>query len=474
MPALGQGPLAPISHTMTLHPLFSRAVLLAFACALCPSLQAAEPAISSHFNQRSTVSFTEPYRGTTRAGDDFERVVIDQLNAAQVSIDLANTALSLPHLGQALAAARQRGVRVRVILDDAYHRNWATLTPDEVASLSDEDQSYWAEVDNLVDVNHDGDISEDELATRDIPTLLALNGIPVIDDKEDGSQGSGIMHHKFVVLDGQRVIVTSANFTHSGFYGDIGTPGSRGNHENLLVLDSPALAALYAEEFAIMWGDGPGGLPDSRFGLNKPYRPARLASVGTAQVLVQFGPTSARQPLSTSLAGTVMQQLATATRSVRLGMYVFTDQDITDALRDLTRQKGLLVEALFDTTFASNVYNASLDMWGLRQLDASCQPQPYSHPWTQRPQAVGTPVLMSGDKLHHKFAVLDDQKVLTGSYNWTASGLRTNDENLLVIFSAVVASDYLTEMNRLKQGATYGPSTALRTQIQADLTRCAQ
>lgn len=456
------------------------AVPVLLACTLTgllPHALAANPtgAIQTYFNQRANSSYTEPYRQIVRSGDDFEKVLINEISKARLSIELANTALTLPHIGQALAAAQQRGVKVRVILDNAYNRDWAALEPDEVASLSDEDQALWAEVDNLVDGDHDGDLSPAELAANDIPTLLRQSGIPVIDDTEDGSKGSGIMHHKFVVIDGQRVIVASVNFTHSGFYGDIGTAGSRGNIENMVVLSSPELAALYQEEFATMWGDGPGGTHNSLFGLNKPYRPLRQAVVGNQLVQVQFGPTSERRPLSDSPAGSVIKLIEQSNTAIQIAMYVMTDQAITDALRDAyLRKPQLRLEALFDRSFASNNYNASLDMWGIRQLNAACQLESYSHPWSKLPQAVGVPFIAPGDKLHHKFAILDGQTVLTGSYNWTASGLRSNDENMLVIRSPEVAGDYAQEMGRLLQGATFGTPATVASKARADATRCPQ
>lgn len=456
------------------------AVPVLLACTLSgltPHASAANPtaAIQTYFNQRAGTSFTEPYRQITRPGDDFEKVLVNELNQARVSIELANTALTLPHVGQALASAQRRGVKVRVVLDNTYNRDWAALEPDEVASLNDEDQALWAEVDNLVDTDHDGDLSEAELTTNDIPNLLRQSGIPVIDDTEDGSKGSGIMHHKFVVIDGTRVVVASVNFTHSGLYGDIGTAGSLGNIENMVVLSGPELAALYQEEFAAMWGDGPGGTHNSLFGVNKPYRPLRQAVVGNQLVQVQFGPTSGRRPLSDSPAGSVIRLIEQSNTSIQIAMYVLTDQAVTDALRNAYALKPQLrLEALFDRSFASNNYNASLDMWGIRQLDAACQLQPYSRPWARVPQTVGVPLITQGDKLHHKFAILDGQTVLTGSYNWTTSGLRSNDENLLVIHSPEAAADYALEMARLRQGASFGPPATVATQARADAARCPQ
>ena len=71
--------------------------------------------------------------------------------------------------------------------------------------------------------------------------------MPLLDDTADGSAGSGLMHHKFVVIDRQRVLTGSANFTSSGLHGDAGQTSSRGNVNHLLQLNSPELAQLFAD-----------------------------------------------------------------------------------------------------------------------------------------------------------------------------------------------------------------------------------
>lgn len=50
----------------------------------------------------------------------------------------------------------------------------------------------------------------------------------------------GLVHHKFAVIDGKTVITGSTNWSDSGFFE---------NDENLLVLESPALAAQFVEHF---------------------------------------------------------------------------------------------------------------------------------------------------------------------------------------------------------------------------------
>ncbi|MBN2379105.1 phospholipase D family protein [candidate division WOR-3 bacterium] len=52
--------------------------------------------------------------------------------------------------------------------------------------------------------------------------------------------------------------------------------------------------------------------------------------------------------------------------------------------------------------------------------------------------------------MHHKFALIDDSVLITGSYNWTASAEAENDENILLLrgFSSIRKA-YLNEFNRL-------------------------
>ena len=74
---------------------------------------------------------------------------------------------------------------------------------------------------------------------------------------------------------------------------------------------------------------------------------------------------------------------------------------------------------------------------------------------------MGTPQLVSGDKLHHKLAVIDNQRVITGSFNWSPSASHQNDETLLVIDSPLLARHFTAEVDRLWRGAELGVSARL-------------
>ena len=57
---------------------------------------------------------------------------------------------------------------------------------------------------------------------------------------------------------------------------------------------------------------------------------------------------------------------------------------------------------------------------------------------------------VDANHMHHKFAVVDDRKVITGSFNWT-KGSSHNYENILICGDLQVASAYRQEFDRLWQ-----------------------
>ena len=57
-----------------------------------------------------------------------------------------------------------------------------------------------------------------------------------------------------------------------------------------------------------------------------------------------------------------------------------------------------------------------------------------------------------GSKMHHKFVILDQQTVLTGSYNWTLESEGENYENLVILEEAQPVEAYTREFEALWTG----------------------
>lgn len=431
-----------------------------------------DPFVKAYFNHAESAEYTEPYRKQFRPGDDLEQQIVSAIASAQSTVDVAVQELRLPKIARSLVARHKAGVRVRVILENTYNRPSSDFTADEVAQMTSRESERYREFRQLLDSNGDGSLSPDEINQADALAILANGGVPAIDDTADGTLGSGLMHHKFVIVDNRTLIVTSANFTTSDIHGDFRYPSSRGNANNLLKIQSPELAALFTEEFNIMWGDGPGGNPDSKFGVKKPLRLPKLVRLGSSTVSVQFSPMSATIPWNETVNGLIGKTLSTATRSVDLALFVFSEQPLANIL-ETSHQRGVQVRALIDRGFAYRSYSEGLDMMGVALSDR-CKIEADNHPWQQPITTVGVPELPYGDLLHHKFAVVDGHTTIAGSHNWSKAANTNNDETLLVINSPTVAAHFQREFDRFYTNARLGVPATLQQKIQAQQQQCPQ
>jgi len=119
--------------------------------------------------------------------------------------------LRLPKIAQALVERQKAGVKVRVILENTYTRPWSAFTTAEVAKLSPRGRDRYNEFRQLVDRNQDGQIDSGEINQGDALVILRQGKVPWIDDTADGSAGSNLMHHKFVVVDGRTHLSLDCN-----------------------------------------------------------------------------------------------------------------------------------------------------------------------------------------------------------------------------------------------------------------------
>lgn len=428
-----------------------------------------DPHIQVFFNHTETNRYQDPYRRIQRPGDNLEQVLIDAIDQAQISIDIAVQELNLPLVAQALIDRSQAGVTVRVVLENQYSEGWSQHSPAWVAQQDDYSRGKYENLLAFGDINGDGTIAPGEASQRDAILMLRQAAIPMVNDTDDGTKGSGLMHHKFMVVDGQQVITGSANFTLSGLHGDWLIPESRGNANALVRIDSAELATVYGHEFNLLWGDGPGGQADSLFGSPKPVRPLQTVALPTGSVTVQFSPHRADTPREQTTNGVIANALGQASQSVDLALFVFTDQGIADVL---ATHSAIPIRTLIDRSFIYRYHSEGLDMLGLALPDHRCKYEKDNKPWNTPIDNVGYPVLADGDKLHHKFALLDDRQVIIGSHNWSKAANHKNDENLLIIDNATVAAHFKQEFERLYKKAHLGQTDYLEQQIRKKQESC--
>lgn len=457
----------------------SVAILLALGLAACqrgysqplrPAPLPQDDLIQVYTNHEPASRYTEPYRKQTRDGDDLEQIIVDTIATAHSTVDVAVQELRLPKIAAALAARRAAGVTVRVILENTYSRPFSAFTPEEIAQQPERDRGRYEEFRQLVDRNGDGQLSQDEINQGDALVMLDRANVPRLDDTADGSAGSALMHDKFVVVDGRVIIVTSANFTTSDVHGDFKSPASRGNANNMLKINSTELATLFTQQFNVMWGDGPGGKLDSKFGVKKPFHPAQTVTIGTTTVEVQFSPTRSSISWEQSSNGLIGKTLSTAKKTVDMALFVFSEQKLVNLLEPV-HQNGVDVRALIEPGFAYRSYSEALDMLGIA-LAEDCKPEAGNRPWQNPITTVGVPRLPPGDLLHNKFGIVDQETVITGSHNWTDAANTGNDETVLVVHSPIVAAHYEREFERLYTNAILGIPPAIQKKVNAQRQQC--
>ena len=234
-----------------------------------------------------------------------------------------------------------------------------------------------------------------------VPQALKDAGIPI---KGDGRQG--LMHNKFIVIDNSEVWTGSMNFTTSGTYQD---------NNNLVRIRSTQVAADYTTEFDEMFVDdffGPDVIAAT---------PYQSLTIDGTNVEVYFSPDD-------HVAKRIAALLRSATDSIYFLAYSFTANDFGDIMRQKASD-GLKVAGVMDESQLK--LNAGTEYTDFLKAGMQVYPD-------------GNAGLM-----HHKVIIIDNNIVITGSYNFTASAERTNDENVVIFFNKQIAAAYMAEFQRV-------------------------
>ena len=138
---------------------------------------------------------------------------------------------------------------------------------------------------------------------------------------------------------------------------------------------------------------------------------------------------------SESVADVIMDLMHEASRSIDGALYRFNHPGLAQALEEAVH-RGVGVRLLVD----GNKYKESRTTQEL--LTGAVIPF-----------RLGFGRQGRGSKMHHKFVILDQQTVLTGSYNWTHESEDENHENLLILPDAHSVAAYSREFEALWSGA---------------------
>ena len=257
-----------------------------------------------------------------------------------------------------------------------------------------------------------------------------LQSLPCVTLKTDASADARerfdhTMHHKFAIIDSAIIWTGSLNWADRELFFDA---------NNALVIRDERVAQLFTAEFNEMF------LKD-RFGQQKydgkVFTQLRAYAVGSAAVGIYFTPSGAPQKI-------VRDAIRNAQKSIKIAMFYFTD-DLLMAELAAAQARGVQIDAVWDFRGWERFEDSEIDdalRLGIGVVDA-------------------LPGLV-----HHKFAIIDDKAVITGSTNWSDSGFFSNDENLLTIESPAIAAQFSRHFERLKNDAlTYDQTPTLPPRV---------
>lgn len=278
--------------------------------------------------------------------------------SARGTIDIAAFEFNNPLLTQALLAAHQRGVRVRMVTDDEF-------------GIEDEDST--------------------------VGQLISA-GIPVVNDGR-----SALMHNKFIIIDSTTVWTGSLNFTVNGVYR---------NNNNLLAMRSRRTVDSYQAEFDEMFVNGEFG-PRSTGGNGVNFN-----QDGTP-VQVIFAPED-------DIVRTILGYLDNADSSIRFMAFSFTLDELGESLQRKAAE-GVAVQGIFETSGSLTRFSEMTALF-----------------------CLGLPVRQDGNPfvLHHKVFIVNDDTVLTGSFNFSSNATNSNDENMIIVQDRGLAAQYVQEFER--------------------------
>jgi len=312
--------------------------------------------------------FSEPDASAARESYEagIEMALVEAIQQTRDRLDVAAFEMNSEPIVQAILDSHQRGVVVRIVTDDDHGLN---------------------------------DVDDEALRT------LQTAGVPVVDDGR-----SGLMHNKFMILDGRAVWTGSWNYTVNGTYR---------NNNNILVLESERAAAAYQAEFDEMFERG-------EFGTRSTDDGAVTFSHAEGEVSIIF---ASEADEVTKLKA----EIAGAARSIHIMTFVFSLEELAEAILLQAAQADLVVRGIFEK------FNSTAN-------------------WSQLPalHCAGAEIRQDGNRytLHHKVIIIDENTVITGSFNFSNSAAKRNDENIVIIRNANIADLYLDEWARLWDSAS--------------------
>jgi phosphatidylserine/phosphatidylglycerophosphate/cardiolipin synthase-like enzyme len=248
----------------------------------------------------------------------------------------------------------------------------------------------------ILDADKNGGVTFDAIKT------LKAAGIAIA----DGGRSNGLMHNKIIIADGATLFIGSWNMSYNDTFR---------NNNNLLKITEPRLIANYQAEFDDMF-------VNKTFGAKSQLRAMQpVMTIDGTPVENYFAPRD-------RVMDKVVQEANKARHSIKFMIFTYTDQDLAKQMVSQAKL-GVDVQGVIEARGASQGAMPTL----------FCAKQKMLQVRTDGNSAT----------MHHKVIIIDDETVITGSFNFTRSADTANDDSLVIIRNPNVAALYITEFNKV-------------------------
>lgn len=294
--------------------------------------------------------FTQKLKPDRNCSTEMCKEILNNINSAKTSIDFAIYGYSsVPSIENAIKNAKARGVKIRLVYD-----------------IDSTGGNIYPNTNELVKLV--GNAKSDALS----------------------KEKSAIMHNKFYIFDNKIVITGSANLSHTDMSGY--------NSNAIIVINSPAAAKIYTEEFNQMY--------EGKFHSNK--------------ILTENASGIYFSPQNKTIQNAILPLIKKSKTYIYIPAFLISHKEMVSELIQ-AKNRGVDVRIITDALNASAKYSK------VREL-----------------RAAGMPVKIENyaGKIHSKTMIIDDRYLVLGSMNFSKSGESKNDENLIVIENKEAAIFY--------------------------------
>ena len=337
--------------------------------------------------------FISRYKDLTEKNYVLEEQIVKFIEGAQVSLAIAVQELRVKDstvanpIKEAVLDAAERGVRVRIIVEKSYLKDGS----DNMNTFIEFTQ------------NENIHIHADE--------------------------NSAIFHDKFIVRDYNEK--TAALLTGSTNFTDTGT---KNNYNHIIIFhfnekaqkkQSYEILTRYKDEFEELWS--------GVFGNDQPGQEIKNYRIGKTTIKVLFSPDNDPDD-------DLLKTVAAADSSLDIMMFTFGSN-------------SPLLAAVINRFNAVKYVDKRPTGEPKVRIRVGLESQQAQY-WSvyQTFKKLGIPVKLEADstaKLHHKVAIIDGDRVILGSYNWTLSANDENDENTMIVKNPAIAAMFTEAFNEL-------------------------